>query len=59
MDIVRIVYADGSSLSKTEHVRKDPDHVFAVIGPFKNHQDCAELQAQLTMLLSAWNRSNQ
>lgn len=51
---MRLIYADGKNLTETDHVRKAPDKVFAVIGPFENHQDKRDLQELLFHAVRNW-----
>lgn len=56
---VRVIYGDGKYLSGMDHVRKNPNKVFAVIGPFDSHTDKSDLQDMLETLLRGYNLSPQ
>jgi hypothetical protein len=53
---VRLIYGDGSELSKLDHVRDAQDRVFAVIGPFKRHTDKPKLQKWLEDACRKFNK---
>lgn len=52
---VRLIFGDGEHLSGMDHVTHNPGKVFAVIGPFDNHTDKADLQDMLETLLRGYN----
>lgn len=52
---VRVIYGDGEYLSGMDHVRSNPNKVFAVIGPFDDHSDKPKLQDMLEVLLRGYN----
>lgn len=51
MEKVRIVYTDQPGRCMPEHKGK----VFAVIGPFEDHLDKDDLQAELETVLRSYN----
>ena len=48
---VRIVFTDAPERAMPEHRGR----VFALIGPFENHQDKADVQKMILALLRGWN----
>jgi hypothetical protein len=48
---MRIIYTDGRNLCDVDSVRRDPDKVFAVIGPFESHLDAPGLQEAILRAL--------
>jgi hypothetical protein len=52
---VRIIFGDGEHLSGMDHVTKNHGKVFAVIGPFDNHTDKADLQDMLEAVCRGFN----
>lgn len=50
---VRIIYSDGPG--SADVVTKNPNKVFAVIGPFDSHTDKPLLQDALELVLRGYN----
>jgi hypothetical protein len=54
---IRIIYTDGEHLNRVDSVKSNPGKVFAVVGPFDNHNDKVDLQNLLETLLRGYNQT--
>ena len=52
-DLVRMIFSDDPG--GVDSVTKNPDKIFAVIGPFDSHSDKADLQDMLETVLRGYN----